>query len=169
MFLRGGIIACPQYLNPADMFIRYYATAALDYVHRSEALAEWSKLAKGETVPLERALGSFDLFVLHDNYGDLLEVSLSQPIGGLAKANCHRYVTFLTILQIASVRSALIWIKCPIEERLLQLSNFFECITLLGLTLTQRTEIYKTTISGLRFRMLTTLLCRYYQLQYFVV
>jgi F-box protein 21 len=46
----------------------------LDYVHRSEGLGEWSRLAKGENVPLERALGSFDLFVLHDNHGDLLEV-----------------------------------------------------------------------------------------------
>lgn len=48
----------------------------LDYVHRSEALAEWSRLANGESVPLERALGSFDMFVLHDHYGDLLEVCL---------------------------------------------------------------------------------------------
>jgi len=54
---------------------RYYATAILDYVHRSKALAEWSKLALGEYVPIERALGSFDLFVLHDQYGDLYEVS----------------------------------------------------------------------------------------------
>jgi F-box protein 21 len=46
----------------------------LDYVHRSEALAEWCRLARGEAVSLERALGSFDLFVLHDNHGDLLEV-----------------------------------------------------------------------------------------------
>lgn len=54
---------------------RFYATAALDYMHRSEAVAEWSKLAKGEQVTLERALASFDLFVLHDNHGDLLEVN----------------------------------------------------------------------------------------------
>lgn len=47
----------------------------LDYVHRSTALGEWHRLAKGETVFLERALGSFDLFVLHDQHGDLLEVS----------------------------------------------------------------------------------------------
>lgn len=46
----------------------------LDYVHRSEALGEWSRLSDGEHVSLERALGSFDLFVLHDNHGDLLEV-----------------------------------------------------------------------------------------------
>ena len=31
-------------------------------------------MVKGESVPLERALGSFDLFVLHDQRGDLIEV-----------------------------------------------------------------------------------------------
>ncbi|KAH8592230.1 Hemimethylated DNA-binding protein YccV like-domain-containing protein [Bisporella sp. PMI_857] len=54
---------------------RYYATAVLDYVHRSKALAEWSRLAQGESVPIEMALGSFDLFVLHDQHGDLLEIA----------------------------------------------------------------------------------------------
>lgn len=53
---------------------RYYANSVLDLVHRSKALAEWGKLAKGENVALERALGAFDLFVLHDQSGDLLEV-----------------------------------------------------------------------------------------------
>jgi F-box protein 21 len=43
-------------------------------VHRSKALAEWWRLGNAEGVPLERALGSFDLFVLHDQRGDLLEV-----------------------------------------------------------------------------------------------
>jgi len=53
---------------------RYYATSILDHVHRSIALAEWSRLANGDKVSLERALGAFDLFVLHDQRGDLLEV-----------------------------------------------------------------------------------------------
>jgi len=46
----------------------------LDHIHRSKALREWSKLANGEQVSLERALGSFDMFVIHDQHGDLLEV-----------------------------------------------------------------------------------------------
>jgi F-box protein 21 len=46
----------------------------LDHVHRSNALAEWWKMVRGENIPLERALGSFDLFVLHDQRGDLYEV-----------------------------------------------------------------------------------------------
>jgi hypothetical protein len=31
-------------------------------------------------VSLERALGSFDLFVLHDQHGDLLEVSNKKKV-----------------------------------------------------------------------------------------
>ncbi|KAG4433175.1 hypothetical protein IFR05_011335 [Cadophora sp. M221] len=54
---------------------RYYANSVLDHVHRANALAEWEKVVNGETVPLERALGAFDLFVLHDQHGDLLEIS----------------------------------------------------------------------------------------------
>ena len=53
---------------------RYYATAVLDHVHRSKALEQWAQLGKGEDISLEKALGSFDLFVLHDQHGDLLEV-----------------------------------------------------------------------------------------------
>lgn len=62
------------------MGFRYYSNAALDHLHRSEALAEWYKVAHTDDVPLERALGSFDLFVLHDHKGDLLEVCHTQTI-----------------------------------------------------------------------------------------
>ncbi|TAQ84599.1 hypothetical protein B7494_g7082 [Chlorociboria aeruginascens] len=55
---------------------KYYANAVLDHVHRSKALAEWWKLGRGEgIISLERVLGSFDLFVLHDQPGDLVEIS----------------------------------------------------------------------------------------------
>lgn len=42
---------------------RYWASEILGSIERSEALEEWLKLAAGEDVPLERALGAFDLFV----------------------------------------------------------------------------------------------------------
>jgi hypothetical protein len=61
-------------LNSLLTAYRYYATAVLDHVHRSKALEQWAQLGKGEDISLERALGSFDLFVLHDQHGDLLEV-----------------------------------------------------------------------------------------------
>ncbi len=56
-----------------NIFCRYYANSVLDYLQRSMALAEWARILRGEPVPLERALGAFDLFVLHDQQGDLLE------------------------------------------------------------------------------------------------
>lgn len=58
---------------------RYYATSVLDHIQRTKALEEWSSMLKGRKVPLERALGAFDMFVLHDQPGDLDEVSLSPP------------------------------------------------------------------------------------------
>ncbi|KAB8293134.1 hypothetical protein EYC80_007487 [Monilinia laxa] len=54
---------------------KHYACAMLDYIHRSKALAVWSKLAAGEDVCLEAALGAYDMFILHDNIGDQQEVS----------------------------------------------------------------------------------------------
>lgn len=65
-------------LKPILLYLtlpRYYSNAVLDHLHRSKALEEWWKLGRGEGVSLERALGSFDLFVLHDQSGDLLEVN----------------------------------------------------------------------------------------------
>ncbi|CAD6443005.1 9fcf7202-8643-4bea-a82e-27de3b5664ec [Sclerotinia trifoliorum] len=54
---------------------KHYACAVLDFIHRSKALAVWSKLAAGEEVPIEAALGAHDMFILHDNVGDLQEIS----------------------------------------------------------------------------------------------
>lgn len=70
---------------------RYYACTVLDSIHRSLAIEEWAKYQKhaarrtDNTTPtrdktncgmrLERALGAFDMFVLHDNEGDLDEIS----------------------------------------------------------------------------------------------
>ncbi|KAL8654701.1 MAG: hypothetical protein Q9210_001347 [Variospora velana] len=39
------------------------------------AIKEWVKLNDGQSVPLERALASFDHFVLHEREGDIEEVS----------------------------------------------------------------------------------------------
>lgn len=60
---------------------RYYANSVLDYVHRGKAIKEWRKVLDGESVNLERALGAFDLFILHDRNGDLNEVRFCVVIG----------------------------------------------------------------------------------------
>lgn len=54
---------------------RFYSREILDHVHRAKALDEWSRMDRGEYVSLERGLGAFDMFVLHDEHGDLTEIS----------------------------------------------------------------------------------------------
>lgn len=39
------------------------------------AIEEWVKLKDGSSVPLERALAAFDMFVLHNSEGDIDDVS----------------------------------------------------------------------------------------------
>lgn len=61
---------------------RYYSNAILDSIHRSIAIEEWYRLgldrdpleAQVASRRLERALGAFDMFVLHDQPGDLDDV-----------------------------------------------------------------------------------------------
>ncbi|KAM5352092.1 hypothetical protein ACJ41O_004815 [Fusarium nematophilum] len=62
---------------------RYYSRSLLDSIHRSIAVEEWHKLqsaspdsgAHSSSYSLERALGAFDLFVLHDQPGDLDDIA----------------------------------------------------------------------------------------------
>ncbi|KAI1135448.1 hypothetical protein F5Y05DRAFT_394457 [Hypoxylon sp. FL0543] len=70
---------------------RYYSCSVLDSIHRGLAIEEWAKYQKfaarrnDENTPnserlncgmrLERALGAFDMFMLHDNEGDLDEIT----------------------------------------------------------------------------------------------
>lgn len=54
---------------------RFYSNAVLDHIHRSKALEEWHRIGSGEDIPLERALGCFDMFILHDHRGDLTEIT----------------------------------------------------------------------------------------------
>jgi F-box protein 21 len=59
---------------------RYFSEQILGCLRRSIAIAEWAKLREGEdTISLERALGSFDLFVPQCEIDSLDEVSLSFP------------------------------------------------------------------------------------------
>ncbi|KAI0150572.1 hypothetical protein GGR57DRAFT_186112 [Xylariaceae sp. FL1272] len=69
---------------------RYYSCSVLDSIHRSLAIEEWAKYQNHAAsyvsgressseklncgMSLERALGAFDMFMLHDNEGDLDEI-----------------------------------------------------------------------------------------------
>ncbi len=54
---------------------RFQANTVVDAIHRLKALDEWQKLRQEEEVTIERALGAFDMFFLHENRGDLAEIS----------------------------------------------------------------------------------------------
>ncbi|MCJ1414554.1 hypothetical protein MMC32_000881 [Xylographa parallela] len=54
---------------------RYYSDAVLGCLHRTRAIEEWSRLQNQEDISLERALGAYDMFVLHDREGDFDEIS----------------------------------------------------------------------------------------------
>ncbi|OOF98470.1 hypothetical protein ASPCADRAFT_42558 [Aspergillus carbonarius ITEM 5010] len=68
---------------------RYYAEALLTCLHRSLAVREWAKLRNGDEVPLDRALGAFDLFISRSNFGSLEEVCNElDSIASLLSRNC---------------------------------------------------------------------------------
>ncbi|POS84269.1 hypothetical protein EPUL_003257, partial [Erysiphe pulchra] len=69
---------------------RYYANSVLDYIHRITALDEWQKLLDNKSVPIERALGCFDMFVLQDRPGDLSEIS--ELIDGITECFRRQYL-----------------------------------------------------------------------------
>ena len=56
---------------------RWYSRAVLTCIHRGTALEQWLELrqASGDYVPLEKALGAFDLFIIQDGKGDLQDIT----------------------------------------------------------------------------------------------
>ncbi|KAF5121124.1 hypothetical protein E5D57_013460 [Metarhizium anisopliae] len=74
------LVQCHIHESAPDVLARrYFSNVILDNIHRSIALEEWSRLgldrdslsAQVAAQRLERALGAFDMFVLHDQTGDL--------------------------------------------------------------------------------------------------
>ncbi|KAI9827638.1 MAG: hypothetical protein M1819_006927 [Sarea resinae] len=62
--------------NSEDVLARrYYADAVLGCIQRKLAIDEWCKIKDGQDVPLERALGAFDMFVVQNREHDLDEIS----------------------------------------------------------------------------------------------
>lgn len=67
---------------------RFFADAVLGRIHRAEAINIWTRLQRdGNRVPLEQALGAYDLFLLSARHGDLADISreldrLAQAVKG---------------------------------------------------------------------------------------
>jgi F-box protein 21 len=75
-----------------DFFtFRYYARHVLDSIHRSIAIEEWQSLVQGQeqdenredtrhsNIMIERCLAALGMFLLHNQYGDIDEVSYILP------------------------------------------------------------------------------------------
>ncbi|KAF2433823.1 YccV-like-domain-containing protein [Tothia fuscella] len=70
---------------------RYWAKACLERLHRAYAIEQW-RVLRHQTVPLERALGAFDMFIQADGPGDHNDIS--DEIDLLAKALLSEYPSF---------------------------------------------------------------------------
>ncbi|KAI1804661.1 hypothetical protein F4811DRAFT_519338 [Daldinia bambusicola] len=104
---------------------RYYSCAVLDSIHRSLAIEEWAKYQKfaahriDEDTPnserlncgmrLERALGAFDMFMLHDNEGDLDEITELLDDIAYRFQSAHPYFDEMTTRQKAIALSR--WLR----------------------------------------------------------
>ncbi|KAG6048856.1 hypothetical protein E4U39_006837 [Claviceps sp. Clav50 group G5] len=78
---------CQSHESVSDVLARrYFSNAILDSIHRSIAVEEWYRLglnghslnthvADQRDQRLERSLGAFDMFVLHDQPGDIDDIS----------------------------------------------------------------------------------------------
>jgi F-box protein 21 len=85
--------ACP---DDADDVLarRYYANAVLERIHREVAINVWTSLGEGKDVPLERALGAYDVFA---RVGEDVDVDVvTEDINDLANGLLEEYPDFRT-------------------------------------------------------------------------
>ncbi|RMZ70319.1 f-box domain-containing [Pyrenophora seminiperda CCB06] len=79
--------ACPD--DAEDVLARrYYANAVLERIHREVAIKVWSNMYAGKHVPIERALGAYDVFarVGEDVDVDVVADDISELANGLLEA-----------------------------------------------------------------------------------
>ncbi|QPG93812.1 hypothetical protein C2857_002781 [Epichloe festucae Fl1] len=97
---------CHTHESASDVLARrYFGNAILDSIHRSIAIEEWYRLglvrdsldAQVAAQRLERALGAFDMFVLHDQPGDLDDISqMLDETAARFRASCEGLASFTT-------------------------------------------------------------------------
>jgi len=83
--------ACPD--DAEDVLARrYYANAVLERIHREVAIKLWSNLHAGKQVPIERALGAYDVFA---RVGEDVDVDVvAEDISALANGLLEEYPFF---------------------------------------------------------------------------
>ena len=73
---------------------RYYAKAALDLIQRESSIELWKRLDEGEDIPIERALGAYDVFTSISP--DVNLETIDQDINQLAEEVMEQYPQFET-------------------------------------------------------------------------
>ncbi|KAG5984883.1 hypothetical protein E4U55_002811 [Claviceps digitariae] len=97
---------CRTHESASDVLSRrYFSNAILDSIHRSIAIEEWYRLgldrgsldAQVAARRLERALGAFDMFVLHDQPGDIDDISqMLDETAARFRASCEGLAGYTT-------------------------------------------------------------------------
>ncbi|KAG6006083.1 hypothetical protein E4U21_007380 [Claviceps maximensis] len=97
---------CQTHESAPDVLSRrYFSNAILDSIHRSIAIEEWYRLgldrdsldAQTAAQRLERALGAFDMFVLHDQPGDIDDISqMLDEMAARFRASCDEIAAYTT-------------------------------------------------------------------------
>jgi F-box protein 21 len=84
-------VACPD--DAEDVLARrYYATATLQRIQKEMAINVWKDLQNGEDVPIETALGAYDLFTRSGEDVDL--ETISEKLDQIAKGVLEQYPDF---------------------------------------------------------------------------
>lgn len=86
--------ACPD--DAEDVLARrYYANAVLERIHREVAINVWKRLAANEYVPIEKALGAYDMFA---RVGEDVDIDvISDDIEELANGVLQEYPHFRSL------------------------------------------------------------------------
>ena len=80
------------------------------------AIKEWAKLSNGGTVPLERALAAFDMFVVHERDGDFHDVCIQEWYSFMT-AKRYRWLLILTVSRDKSAAIyPTLWINRPVKK-----------------------------------------------------
>ncbi|KAG6064335.1 hypothetical protein E4U32_000301 [Claviceps aff. humidiphila group G2b] len=100
---------CQSHESVSDVLARrYFSNAILDSIHRSIAVEEWYRLglnghslnahvADQRDQRLERSLGAFDMFVLHDQPGDIDDISqMLDEAAARFRVDCEGFERYTT-------------------------------------------------------------------------
>jgi len=111
---------------------RYYSRAVLSSLHRQRAAFEWSKLARNESVTLERALAAFDVFVFHDRNVDGQQVRV--PCGDAREyLMCAQVEQELDDIAARLLETRKSWQETPTRQKAVLVASYLRDQGLVGM------------------------------------